>query len=308
MQPIVLVTGASGFVGRNLPAFLRANGYAVRGAMRSGTMSDGDVAIDSIGHTTDWSEAVAGIYAVVHLAARVHHPNEEHADELYTSINTDGTLHLARAAARAGARKFIFLSSILVNGSCTDGRGPFTAHDQLRPRGVYGRSKAAAELGLAEVASSTGMDISIVRPPLVHGRDAVGNFKQLAKAIRARLPLPFGLINNRRAFIGVDNLCSFIATLVGHAQDRACATYLVADAEQVSIGTFVRQMGMAMNRSPVLLPIPPGLLDFAIKAVQPTMRDSLLGSLEMDTSAAISTGWVPPFSLDEGLRRALGPK
>lgn len=303
----VLVTGANGFIGRCLVPMLEERGYGVRRAVRTGTASDNSVAIGSIGPFTNWEAAVAGVDAVVHLAARVHRPNEEHAGELYNMVNAEGTLQLACAAERANVRKFVFLSSILVNGSCTDGRAPFNENDTFCPRGAYGQSKAAAELGLQELASKFRMSVSIVRPPLVYGREAGGNFRQLVTALKMRLPLPLGLIDNRRSFIGVQNLGSFISMLLDVEQRVQCKTYLVADAEQISTAAFIRRMGRALNRHAVLLPIPPKLVDLAVKTLKPRLRDSLFGSLEMDISSALSIGWRAPFNIEESLKLALGP-
>jgi len=304
----VLVTGANGFVGRCLVQMLETQGYVVRRAVRTGAVLENEIAVGSIGPTTNWETAVAGVDAVVHLAARVHHPNEEHAEELYRQINAEGTLQLARTASHANVRRFIFLSSILVNGSCTDQRGPFSENDRFLPRGVYGQSKAAAELSLQELAGNSQMSVSIVRPPLVYGREAGANFRQLAAAIKMGVPLPFGLLNNRRAFIGVQNLASFISRLIDFEQRIACKTYLVADAEQISLAAFIRRMGHAMNRPAILLPVPIRLLDFAVRTFRPTLRDSLIGSLEIDTSSALSIGWHAPLDMDESLELALGPR
>ncbi|MGY4237924.1 UDP-glucose 4-epimerase [Bradyrhizobium sp. USDA 4449] len=305
-KQIVLVTGANGFIGRSLVPVLETRGYLVRRAVRTSPALENDIAVGSIGPTTNWETAMAGVEAVVHLAARVHHPNEEHAAELYKAVNTEGTLHLARNAARANVRKFVFLSTILVNGSCTDGRAPFTENDQFCPRGVYGQSKAEAELGLRPLAAETRMSVSIVRPPLVYGREAVGNFRQLVKAIRFRIPLPLGLVNNRRSFVSVQNLASFISALIELEPHSPYKTYLLADAEQLSISAFIGRMGNAMNKSPILLPVPFKFLELAVKIAKPELRDSLLGSMEIDTSAARSIGWNAPLSMDEGLRLALG--
>ncbi|MET4450314.1 NAD-dependent epimerase/dehydratase family protein [Bradyrhizobium sp. RT3b] len=301
----VLVTGANGFIGRNLVPILEARGYVVRRAVRTGATLENDIEVGSIGPATNWEIATAGVDAVIHLAARVHRPNEEHAGELYRSVNAEGTLQLARTAARANVPRFVFLSTILVNGSCTDGKAPFAGKDQFNPRGVYGQSKAAAESGLQRIAADSQMSVSIVRPPLVYGRDAVGNFRFLVKAIRTGIPLPFGLIRNRRSFVSVQNLASFISVVTELETDSNYKTYLVADAEQVSLSDFIRRMGSAMGKSPILVPIPPGLLELAVNATRPGLRDSLLGSLEIDTSAALSIGWRAPFSMDAGLKLAL---
>lgn len=306
-QPIVLVTGATGFVGRNLVPLLKSRGYLVRRALRAGGAGENDAVVGSIGPCTDWDAALAGVDAVVHLAARVHHPNEEHAAELYDAVNTQGTMQLAHAAARMGVSRFVFLSTILVNGSSTDGRGPFTADDAVVPRGVYGKSKATAEAALQRLAAQSTMRVGVVRPPLVYGRDALGNFRHLVGVIRRRIPLPLGLVDNKRAFVSVQNLASFVAHLVALQAAPAYRVYLVADDEQISTPAFVRRIGEAMNRTAILLPVPSMVLAPALRAMRPELRHSLLGSMEVDTSAALSTGWTPPLSMTEGLRLAVGP-
>ena len=305
-QPVVLVTGANGFVGRNLVPLLESRGYLVRRALRAGPAGEDDVVVGSIGPANDWETALAGVDAVVHLAARVHHPNEEHAAELYDSVNMQGTMQLAQAAVRAGVSRFVFLSTILVNGSSTDGRGPFTPGDEVVPRGVYGQSKAAAEAALQSLASQSRMQVAVVRPPLVYGRDALGNFRHLVGAIRMRIPLPLGLVDNRRAFVSVQNLASFVAHLVALPVAPAYRVYLVADDEQISTTAFVRRIGQAMNRTAILLPVPLRLLTLALQATRPELRHSLVGSMEIDTSAALSIGWAPPLNMTQGLRLAVG--
>ena len=179
------------------------------------------------GSLTDWSEAVRGAQAVVHLAARVHHPNEEGAVDLYRTVNTEGTLQLARAAAAAGVKRFIFVSTALVNGSCTDGRAPFREDDDFHPRGIYGLSKAEAELGLAQMSANMPMTVTVLRPPMVYGPGAAGNFKLLVRAIQLGIPLPFASFRNRRAFVSVQNLASFIANrLTSSGQLSTCFWWL----------------------------------------------------------------------------------
>jgi UDP-glucose 4-epimerase len=304
-QLVVLITGANGFVGRNLGPVLTANGMIVREAMRRPSPHPNTVIVDAIGPQTDWSEALFEVDAVVHLAARVHHPHEEHATQLYRSLNTDGTLHLARCAAKAGVRQFIYLSTLLVNGSSTDDRPPFREDDRLMPRGVYGMSKAAAEAGLDAMAKDSDMCITVIRPPMIYGVGALGNFRLLANAVDRGVPLPFGSIHNRRAFLGVGNLASFIVHRLTHQQGRF-DIFLVADDEQVSTPEFIRRIAKALGKKSRIVPLPL----FALKALfrisgRSEAADSVAGSLEVDMSKAMKTGWRPPFSLDEGLRSAL---
>ena len=281
---VVLLTGANGFVGRNIAPVLSASGMIVQKAMRKPSSEPNTVVIDTIGPDTNWDEALRGVDAVVHLAARVHHPREEHASEIYRSINTDGTLQLARCAAKAGVRQFIYLSTILVNGASTDGRSPFREDDPVIPRGVYGLSKAAAEAGLEALAQETDMSITVIRPPLIHGPGALGNFRLLVKAAERGIPLPFGSIHNRRAFLGVENLASFIVHRLTHPGGKF-DVFLVADDEQVSTPEFIRRIATAMGKKPRIVPFPL----FALKALfrvsgRSEASDSVAGSQEVDTS------------------------
>jgi UDP-glucose 4-epimerase len=301
--PVVLLTGASGFIGTHLTPVLEQAGWLVRRALRKPHTAN-DVLIGSLGSRTDWADALTGVDAVVHLAARVHHPREEGAVELYRSINVDGTLHLARCAAVAGVRHLIFLSTILVNGRSTDGRGPFSERDNFTPRGVYGRSKAAAEASLKTIANENNMRITVIRPPLVYGAGAKGNFRALARAVRLGIPLPFDSIRNRRAFLSVENLNSFIAARLA-SEGREYEVFLVADREQVSTPEFIRRLARATGSTVRLWPLPVSILSPLVRLVSRDAHDSIIGSLELDISRAVSTGWQPPLTLDEGLHRAV---
>jgi UDP-glucose 4-epimerase len=304
-RPVVLVTGANGFVGRHLVPVLASAGWRVRRAVRTPTGSDDEVLIGSIGPATDWQAALAGVEAVVHLAARAHHPGEEHATELYRTVNTGGTLQLAQSADAAGVRQFIHLSTILVNGSCTDGRAPFREDDVPAPRGVYGLSKADAESGLKTLAEAVALRVTVIRPPLIYGAGALGNFGLLVKAIKRGIPLPFGAIRNRRAFVGVENLSSFIANRLSAAGSKF-DVFLVADEMQISTPEFVRQIARASGKTARLVPVPLPALQLLLKmSGRPDARDSLVGSMEIDVSKMAATGWRPPLSLEEGLRRAV---
>jgi UDP-glucose 4-epimerase len=304
-RPVVLVTGASGFVGRHLVPALTGEGWRVRRAVRTLSGSDDEVLIGSLGPATDWQAALAGVEAVVHLAARVHHPGEEDAGELYRAVNTEGTLQLARCAAAAGVHRFVHVSTILVNGSNTDGRAPFREDDIPAPRGAYGKSKAAAESGLRQLAETVDMRIAVIRPPLIYGAGALGNFRLLVEAIQRGIPLPFGAIRNRRAFLGVENLASFIANRLSGAENKF-DIFLVADEMQISTPEFVRQIARAAGSTARLVPVPVTALQVLLKMSRRSVaRDSLIGSMEIDVSKAAATGWRPPLGMEEGLRRAV---
>ncbi|MGY4462107.1 NAD-dependent epimerase/dehydratase family protein [Bradyrhizobium sp. LB13.1] len=306
-KPVVLVTGASGFVGRHVVPALAREGWSVRRAVRSPEGMDDEVVIETIGPETDWQAALQGVDAVVHLAARVHHKHEEHAVQLYRNVNIAGTLHLARSAATAGVRQFIFVSTVLVHGRSNEGRAPFSEDDILTPRGLYGMSKAAAEAGLKTLARDSAMKISVIRPPLVYGAGAKGNFALLTRAVNLGLPLPFAAIHNHRAFLAVQNLSSFILRRLSHPDPTSnYEIFLVADKEQVSTPEFIERLAKAAGKNSRLFGMPPDLLSTLLSVMgRQDTHDSLIGSLELNLAKVTATGWQPQVSLDEGLRLAL---
>ncbi|WGD55429.1 NAD-dependent epimerase/dehydratase family protein [Bradyrhizobium sp. CB1650] len=306
-KPVVLVTGASGFVGAHVATALAKEQWTVRRAVRSPKGLDNEFLIGSIGIETDWQAALMGVDAVVHLAAHVHHKHEEHAVELYRNINIAGTLRLARSAAMAGVRQFIFVSTVLVHGRSSEGRAPFSEDDFLTPRGLYGMSKAAAEAGLRSLARNAEMKISVIRPPMVYGAGAKGSFALLTRAVNLGLPLPLAAIRNQRAFLAVQNLSSFILWRLIHPDPTSnFEIFLVADRELVSTPDFVERLARASGKNPRLFRMPPELLSSLLSIVgRRDMHESLIGSLKLDVSKAMATGWQPEVSLDEGLRLAL---
>jgi UDP-glucose 4-epimerase len=211
---------------------------------------------------------------------------------------------LARCAANVGVRRFIFVSTILVNGRTTEGRAPFRESDILTPRGVYGNSKAAAETGLKAIAHDSGMCVTVIRPPMIYGAGARGNFKLLARAVKRGIPLPFASIRNRRAFLAVENLDSFIVDRLAHAGGEF-DVFLLSDDEPVSTPEFIRRLASASGTTPRLFSMPMPALSLLLKVSgRPEARDSIVGSLELDISKALATGWRPKFTLDEALRYA----
>ncbi|MEO6361700.1 MAG: NAD-dependent epimerase/dehydratase family protein [Caldimonas sp.] len=305
-----LVTGASGFVGSALVERLARDGASVRAAARrrqdADTHSAGPidhVVVPDLSATTDWSAALDGIDVVVHCAARAHMLRDDAADPLasFRAVNVDGTARLARAAAAAGVRRFVFVSSIGVNGSQTFGR-PFTAEDLPAPQTPYARSKLEAEQVLSAIASETGMAVTVVRPPLVYGPHAPGNFSTLVRAVRRGLPLPLASVRNRRSFIGRSNLVDLLARCSSHPL-AAGLTLLASDGEDLSTPELVRRIARALRVPPRLLPVPPSwLLHAARIAGRPALGQQLCGSLQIDSSLANQRlGWSPPSSVDEEL-------
>jgi len=235
----------------------------------------------------------------------VHHPNDRDAEKLYHDLNVGGTLQLARRAIVAGVKQFVFASTALVYGRNNDGRPPFNEDDVLTPHSPYSRSKVEAEAGLKSLAQGHTMGVTVVRPPLVYGAGAKGNFALLARAAKIGVPLPFAAIRNRRAFVSVQNLASFVASRLSASSERF-DVFLVADAEQVSTPEFFTRLAKAAGRKARLLPVPEPLLgSLLMLSGRADARQSLIGSLELDISKALSTGWRPPLTLDEGLRLAL---
>ena len=294
----VLVTGATGFLGKAVVERLIASGRSVRGAVRADP-GPGQTAVGDLSDATDWREALTDVDAVVHCAARAHVLKETAADPLplFRAVNTEATLALARQAAAAGVRRFIFISSIGVNGSETHG-APFRHDDPARPHSPYAVSKHEAELGLHAIAAETGLEVVILRPPLITGPEPKGNLATLNKVIAKGLPLPFGLVTkNRRDLVSRAALCDLIDAVID-APAAAGQTFLVSDGAPVSTRALLEQMAAAQGRSITLLPVPPALLALPLKLLgKGAMASQLFGDLEVDIAHTRQTlNWSPPVS------------
>ncbi|HEY0125438.1 MAG TPA: NAD-dependent epimerase/dehydratase family protein [Rhizobium sp.] len=300
---MILVTGATGFVGQALCAELSRRQMVYRPVSRA--PKPGFVAMGTFDGATDWSGALAGVETVVHLAARVHVMNDSSVDPLaaFRAANVSATVNLARQAARAGARRFIFLSSIKVNGEATLPGRPFTASDTPHPEDPYGQSKHEAEEALLVIGAETGMEIVIIRPPLVYGPGVKANFASLMRWAGRPFPWPFGLAANRRSLVFVGNLVDFIL-LSAHHPAVGNRVFLISDGEDLSIGELIGKLSSAMGRRALLLPIPPRLLEGLAAALgRRAAAQRLLGSLQVDIGETVAiTGWSPPYSVEEGLR------
>jgi len=299
----VLVTGATGFVGCALCAHLAARGFVVRQAVRRAEALSADcVSVGDLGPLTDWERALAGIQTVVHLAARVHMTRASGADSAaeFHRVNVEGTAHLARSAAAAGVQRLVFLSSVKVHGEASD--RPFTEADPPRPDDPYGKSKWEAEQALAQVARATGMQWTVLRPPLVYGPRAKANFLSLMRAVARGVPLPLGAIHNRRSLLYLGNLVEAIRMCLVH-QAAANRVFLVSDGEDLSTPELVQRLALALGVRAHLLQVPTGLLRLAggIIGRGPAV-DRLVASLQVDSFAIRrALDWVPPWTVDQGL-------
>lgn len=304
---MLLVTGATGFVGAALCAELAQRGIAYRPASRR--LMAGHIAMGEIDGETDWSEALRRVEAIVHLAARVHVMSRSAAEDgdAFRRVNVAGTLNLARQAARAGVRRFVFLSTIKVNGETTDGRFPFTPDDPPDPHDAYARSKLEAEQGLMALGREGAMEVTVVRPPLVYGPGVKANFAAMMRWVERGVPLPLGAINNRRSLIYVGNLADLLIHATTHPA-AANQVFLASDGDDLSTTELLRGLAQAMGKSARLLPVPPPLLAGAAKVVgRGDIADRLLGSLTVDIGKTRTLlAWTPPFSVAEGLRATVG--
>lgn len=306
----VLVTGASGFIGRGLMQTLdRRQGFSATGAVRSEDTGLGNtIAVGNIDAHTDWLPALHDVEVVVHTAARVHVMADHATDPLqaYRAVNVAGTLKLARQAAYQGVRRFIFISTIKVNGECTRCNERFTATDIPAPEDPYSVSKLEAEQGLMEIAGQTGMEIVIVRPPLVYGNGVKGNFASMIHWVRKGLPLPLGAVDNRRSMIGLDNLIDLVITCINHPS-AANQIFLASDGEDLSVPEILKRLSASSGRPSRVFVLPVYLLRAgAFLLGKRAMATRLLSSLQVDMSKTQSVlGWTPPVSVDEGLRRSI---
>jgi nucleoside-diphosphate-sugar epimerase len=297
LQSSIAVTGATGFIGSALVAGLAVRQFSVQQVPR-------------------YSVEVSGAQCVIHCASRAHIMSDEALDPLteYRRVNVQGTLNLARQAAAEGVKRLVFLSSVKVNGASTDGLprpfGPrndgsaFTPNDTPAPEDAYGLSKWEAEQGLREIGSQTGMEVVVVRPPLVYGPGVKGNFARLLDLVRSGVPLPLAAVNNRRSFIGLDNLVDLLIRCVDHPK-AAGQTLLISDNHDLSTPELLRMIANAMGKPARLFPVSVPLLRLAGRVLGRLNEvDRLVGSLQVDSSPTRSLlDWTPPVSVEEGVRR-----
>ena len=308
----IAISGGTGFVGRALLTRLAVSQRIAVTAWVRAIPSQPLVTIQYLKQNVLESDdllqgMMADLDVVIHAAARVHIMQDTSTDPLndFRRVNVEGSLNLARHAANAGVRRFVFISSIKVNGECTKLGDSFSADDAPSPLDSYGVSKMEAENGLRDIAADTGMEVVIIRPPLVYGPGVKANFQTMMRWLSRGVPLPLGAINNKRSLVALDNLVDLIVTCIDHPA-ATNQTFLVSDGEDLSTTQLLRRMGQAMGKPARLIPVPPALLKAGAALVgKPELAQRLCGSLQVDISKTRELlGWSPPISVDEGLRRA----
>ncbi|OCH37503.1 NAD-dependent epimerase/dehydratase family protein [Aliivibrio fischeri] len=297
----ILLTGGFGFIGQQVVKLSPIKRKVVRmGESYSGSSVH---QIDTLNTTTNWQGAFTDINAIIHLAGLAHSNSFSELD--YQEVNVDGTLHLANEAAKSGVKRFVFVSSIGVNGTATQ-QVPFSVDSEPKPHNAYAQSKYDAEIGLKKIADETGLEVVIVRPTLVYGPAAPGNFGSLTRLVNKVPVLPFGLTNNKRDFVSVQNLADLLVTCANHPK-AAGHTFLASDGETVSIKDFTYAIAKGLNKQLIQLPVPLWCMRFAGKLVgKSIMVEQLVGNLEVDSSNAQEVlGWIPPYTMQQAMHSLL---
>ncbi len=306
---MLLVTGATGFVGKGLQDTLLQRGLPFRATSRHA--GEQLFPIGNIDADTDWSMALAGIDVVIHLASVNQNVVEDTPAVIkaYRSVNVDGTVNLAKQAAAAGVKRFVFVSTIKVHGEYTARGKPFTAADAPDPQTDYAATKLEAEQQLQALGKESGMEVVVIRPPLVYGRGMRGSFSALARLVQRRLPLPLGSISNRRSMVYLGNLTDLIV-VAAHHPDAAGSTFLAGDGQSPSTPELFKMIAAATGSPTRLIPFPASLLEMAARAIgKQEIVYRLTRSLETDISqTSLQLGWTPPYRMSDALAETFGTK
>tara|TARA_B000000475_G_C16001413_1_gene449077 strand:- start:31 stop:975 length:945 start_codon:yes stop_codon:yes gene_type:complete len=311
----LLVTGGSGFIGKAICENLNKNNHKINITSRQDISTNLNSVkvynINKIDINTNWFKALNAVSCVIHCAAKTHvmNNNEQNSLSSFRKINVEGTLNLAKQASACGVKRFIFLSSIKVNGERTEKSSIFRCNDTPKPEDFYSISKWEAEKGLWEISKKTGLEVVIIRAPLVYGSGVKGNLRRLIKIIKSRIPLPFSLIKNQRSLISIDNLVNLIIHCID-AHKASGNTFLVSDGKDLSTPDLVRHIASSLGLSDRLFPLPLSLLKFFGFLLGKKLEiDRLIGSLRIDNSYTKETlNWTPSVSVEEGIRRMVQDK
>ncbi|MCY9826408.1 UDP-glucose 4-epimerase family protein [Vibrio chagasii] len=305
----ILVTGSTGFVGSRIVELARERDWTVIPVVRKQIEPiTNSLVIPSIDASADWSGAFEGVDCVVHCAARVHQMNESEQDALtaYREINTLGTLNLAKQAAEAGVKRFVFVSSIKVNGELSEPNLPFEPNLNNIPQDPYGLSKYEAEVELAKLSKETGLEVVIIRPPLVYGPGVKANFLSMMRLINKGIPLPFGAIKNQRSLVYLDNLSNLILTCCEHPSAPGY-TFLASDDQDVSTTQLMQTIAHAMGKSPRLVPIPMSWIQAGSSVLNKQhIAQRICGNLQVEIGLTKEIlGWIPPVTFEEGINKTV---
>lgn len=307
MTKRILLTGSTGFVGLAITGQLKKSDCQVYSVVRyiKDDSPQNAIEVGDINGTTDYRNALSKVDVVIHVAGRAHIMRDESSDPLveYRKVNVEGSENLARQAAVAGVKRFVFISSVKVSGESTTAKPAYTDLMQPAPEDAYGQSKYEAEEVLKQVTAETGMEVVIIRPPLVYGAGVKANFLSLLKLSSLAVPLPFGAVHNKRSMIYVENLVDFIIRCIDHPC-AANQTFLVSDGEDLSLKSLITYIRKAMGRSAWLLPIPVGLFKLVGTLIGKSgVVDRLVGDLQVDSSKASELlEWTPPYNVEQGIK------
>jgi len=308
----IAITGANGFLGTELVAVCQNIFDKVFAIVRSSHCSFNDnvetIVYDDINGKTNWEEKLRDLDVLVHTAARVHVLSERESDPIaaFREVNTKGTLVLAKAAASSGVKRFVFISSIKVHGEENENLEPFSENEHLYPVDPYGISKLEAEQQLIRIGKETGMEVVIIRPPLIYGPGVKANFRSMINWVQRSWPIPFGKVTTKRSFVSLDNMVDFVVCCAQHPR-AAGEQFLISDQSDLSISQLLRMLGEAMEKKVFLFPIPIYVLKFTARILgRKDLATKLLGNLQVDSSKATRLlGWTPKVNVKQGLQKTV---